>query len=93
MEQMQIDQAAIIPIDYEHGDLPATVRQFKPVVFQEGNAFCCILGPDPQSGIFGCGDSKEEAIRDWNNHFLDEIDNPTEGNETTRYILDNLNTF
>ena len=90
---MEIDQAAVIPIDYEHTDLPATVRQFKPVVFKEGDAFCCILGPDPQSGVFGCGDSKEDAIRDWNNHFLDEINNPTEGNETTRYILANLNTF
>ena len=93
MEQMRVDQGAVTEIDYEHADVPEPVKQFKPVVFREGNVFCCLLGPDPQSGIFGCGESQEDAIRDWNNHFLAEIDNPTEGNETTRYILDNLNTF
>jgi hypothetical protein len=93
MEQMQIDEAAKISMDYEHDELPESVKQFKPVLFKEGNAFCVVLGPDPQAGIFGCGDTKEQALQDWNNHFLNEIDNPTEGNETTRYILDNLNTF
>lgn len=93
MEQMLIAKEAIVDINYGDTQLPSFVQQFKPTVFREGNAFCVLLGPDPQAGIFGCGDTLESALKDWDNHLSDEIGNPTAGNETTRYILDNLNTF
>ena len=93
MEQMKINPEAIVSVDYENQDLPTSVQQFKPPVFREGNAFCVLLGPDPQSGIFGCGRSVEEALRDWDNHLADEIDNPRENNETTHYVMSHLNTF
>ncbi len=93
MEQMKVPETAIVEINYDDQSLPLYLQQFKPTVFREGNAFCVILGPDPQAGVFGCGDTVQEAIKDWDNHMSDEISNPTEGNETTRYILDNLNTF
>ena len=93
MEQMDIDKMAKIDLNYNDPDLPAPVRQFKPVLFKEGDSFCMLLGPDPQEGIFGCGNTANDAIQDWEHHFNDEIENPTEGNETTRFILDSLNTF
>jgi hypothetical protein len=93
MEQMKIGRKAKIDLNYDDPNLPAAVHQFKPVLFREGESFCMLLGPDPQEGIFGCGDSVDVAISDWDRHFNEEIDNPTEGNETTRFILDNLNTF
>lgn len=93
MDQMKVDEKAKIALNYEDPDLPGSVSQFKPILFKEGDSYCVLLGPDPQEGVFGCGDSPEAAMKDWVKHFNDEIDNPTEGNETTRFILDNLNTF
>jgi len=48
----------------------------KPVIFQEGNPFCCLLGTDPQAGVFGCGDSLKEAIADWDQHLKERIKAP-----------------
>jgi hypothetical protein len=93
MNQMKINPEALISVDFKNQDLPTSVQHFKPTVFKDGDAFCVILGPDPQEGIFGCGNTLEEALRDWDHHLSDEIDDPTENNETTRYVLDNLNTF
>lgn len=32
---------------------------------KEGDSYCCILGPDPQTGIVGCADTPEGAVKDW----------------------------
>jgi hypothetical protein len=93
MEQMKVDEKAVIHVNYQDENLSAAVQQFQPVLYKDGNAVCALLGPDPQSGIFGRGVSVETALKDWDSNFNTEIDNPREGNETTRYILDNLNTF
>jgi hypothetical protein len=93
MEQMKINPEAVITVDFQNENLPTSVQQLKPEVFREEDAFCVILGPDPFAGIFGCGETLEEALRDWDNNLADEIENPTEGNETTRYILEILNRF
>jgi hypothetical protein len=93
MKQMDVDKTARIDLDYNDADLPEPVRQFKPVLYKDGDSFSILLGPDPQEGVYGRGLSVDEAIKNWEQHFNDEIDNPREGNETTRFILDNLNTF
>jgi len=62
---MIVDKNAIIRIDYDADDLPATAKEYKPVLFREGNLICCMLGSDPRSGIFGCGSTLAEAIKDW----------------------------
>jgi hypothetical protein len=90
---MTIDKNAKIELNYNDPDLPTPVRQFKPVLFKEGNSFCMVLGPYPQEGVFGCGNTANQAIKDWEHHFNNEIENPTEGNEMTRFILDSLNKF
>jgi len=62
---MKVDNNAIIRIDYDADDLPATAKQYKPILFREGSLICCLLGPDPRSGIFGCGPTLSEALKDW----------------------------
>ncbi len=52
-------------MDYESLVLPPLFRQFQPAVFQDGDEFCCILGPDPERGIFGCAATLEQSIKDW----------------------------
>jgi hypothetical protein len=63
-----LDPSRIWPIDYADPLLPAEAREAKPTVYAntpEHNVFCCIVGGNPQNGIFGQGPSPHEAIRDW----------------------------
>lgn len=67
---------SIVTIDYQSEGIPLTARMFKPTVFKEGAAFCCILGEDPQMGIFGCGDTPQEALTDWALAFEKRVNDP-----------------
>jgi len=66
---MEVNKNAIIRIDYDASDLPETAKELKPVLFREGNVICCLSGSDPRSGIFGCGSTLSEAIKDWDADF------------------------
>lgn len=55
-----------ITLDYDDPRLPANVRVFKPVVWRDETLYCVISGPNAQQGIFGCGESIEAALQDWN---------------------------
>lgn len=90
MKQMVIRDEAVVHVDYESSDLPATVRQFKPVIYEEGNAFCCILGPDRDKGIYSCGGSVKEAIHNWDASFHKRLSNYKEDDEVARFVLDTL---
>jgi hypothetical protein len=71
MEQMAIDPQARIEIDFQAWPLTSATQKLQPVVFQEGDSFCCLLGPDPQQGIFGCSQTPYEAVTDWEQHLHD----------------------
>ncbi|MBN9383170.1 MAG: hypothetical protein J0H74_20610 [Chitinophagaceae bacterium] len=75
---MKVDKNAIIRIDYDADDLPPAAKEYKPVLFREGNLICCLLGSDPRSGIFGCGATLSEAIKDWDadlkRHMAKQVD-------------------
>jgi len=92
MEQMNVPESQKVDFDFENPKLDRTTRILQPLVFREGEGFCCLLGPDPQAGVFGCGDSAEGAVQDWETHvnaFLQTADN---SDETAQYIRDMLNT-
>lgn len=90
MKQMVISDEVVVHLDYGSGDLPAAVRQFKPVVYKEGDLFCCILGPDRKSGVFGCGVSLKEAIKDWDVNFHKRLNAGREDDEVAQFLRDNL---
>lgn len=87
---MVIKDEAVVPVNYESLDLPATVRQFKPTVFKEGNMYCCILGPDRQKGVFASGSSVKEAIRNWDANVHIRLNRHKEDDEVARFMLDSL---
>lgn len=60
MKQLKINQELIVD-----AALTGAAAVLKPVVFREGDSFCCIIGPDPVEGVFGCGDTPAEAVADW----------------------------
>ncbi|MHA4810830.1 hypothetical protein ACX0G9_22170 [Flavitalea flava] len=97
MTQMQVDDSLVIYINYDAGGWPQSFKEFRPVLYQEGNLFCCLLGPDQKIGIFGCGETKEEAIKDWDCDFnrrikLAESHTHNINNEVTQFLLDSLAT-
>jgi hypothetical protein len=69
MEQMKLDGLEVIELNYDDPILPELVRRFKPSVWREGEKVCCLLGPDKQTGILGCGESVEDALQDWTTEF------------------------
>ena len=86
MEQMQPTGLEVISIDYDADTTPLSVRQTHPLVFKDGNAVCCVLGPDPQRGIFGCGDTVTAALSDFDVHFQQVLEHPIQGDPVSEFI-------
>jgi len=93
MKQMKIDPAYKVDIDFTAPGTKASLKTLQPVVFKEGNAFCCLLGEDPTVGIFGCGDTAFEAINDWEISLQKRIDHHEENDELANYVIDSLKQY
>jgi hypothetical protein len=90
MEQMNMDKLDVVSIDYQQADFPESVRKLKPIVYKDGDSFCCLLGPDPQEGVFGCGQTAEKALADWDVHAKDRAINHPYGDELAAFIVRQL---
>ena len=60
-----IDDQGIYHPDYSSPLVPESIKLLKPLIRRDGNAFCILHGPAPEAGIFGCGDTPEEAMKDF----------------------------
>lgn len=60
MHHFYIDPEKIIKVE-----LTGVASILKPVVYVEGKNYCCLLGLDPESGIFGKGRTLEKALAEW----------------------------
>jgi hypothetical protein len=92
MIQMTMPKEAVITIDFLAGKYSRMVQLFQPLVYRDGNAYCSVLGPNPQEGITGCGASPGEALADWEDHLrkrMKQIKDKPE-NEADAYVLDKL---
>jgi len=65
MKNINTNEVELVAIDYTSLDLPEKARQLQPIVFMDGTAYCCLLGPDPQTGVFARGNTPVEAIENW----------------------------
>ena len=86
MKQLKVPKEIEITIDFSDPGLPASVSLFHPVMFQEGNSFCCLLGPDTTQGIFGCGFTQQEAIEEWDAVLQERINSSDENDSVLQYI-------
>jgi hypothetical protein len=94
MEQMNIPDEKRVAVNYSDQTFPEAIKVLQPIVFQEEGSFCCVLGPDPQSGIFGCGDTAERALLDWNTHLQQAMVHNEEADpEVIRYVNEKLLTL
>ena len=46
-------------------DIFSHIRKENPVIYNDGDAYCCVSGPNPVEGVFGCGHSPADALKDW----------------------------
>jgi hypothetical protein len=90
MEQMSLSGLETVPVNFEQEDLPPSIKEFMPAVYRDGDAYCCILGPDPLAGVFGCGDSLTEALKDWDHQLKERIKEHEDGDPVAEYIMDTM---
>ena len=51
-------------VSFEEPDIPASVKNFRPDVYQDGGIYYCILGADADA-ITGSGDTVMSAMKEW----------------------------
>ncbi len=90
MEHFDVPDEMKVPLDYSDKLLSPAVRTFKPILFQDGEWFGCVLGPNPQHGIFGFGDTPAEAFNDWEKNLKERIRHPRKNDEVVKYIFEVL---
>lgn len=57
-----------------------------PTVFKDGDSYCCILGSDPKVGVFGCGNTPEEAVKNWDDALKDHLSTAGKNDEVVQYV-------
>lgn len=77
-----------VDIDFSEEVLPKSARTLRPLVWKDGDSFCCVLGPDPSTGVFGSGDTPMLAIVDWDVHLTNRLADPAENDEVVEYVKD-----
>lgn len=61
-----------VDIDYSGYDIET--QKLQPTVYKEDeNSFGCLTGPDPETGIYGQGDTPEAAILAWRSKLEDRF--------------------
>jgi hypothetical protein len=88
MEQLNVPEDQKLPIDYEDLSFPESVRKLRPLVFNEDDTICVILGPDRHEGVAGSGATIEEALKDWDAQLSDRIRYHKGDDEIALYIID-----
>lgn len=90
MVHMNIADANKIEVDFREEYLPISIKLFKPVLFHEGEIYYCLLGPDPEDGIFGYGNTTNEALINWDNHLRERIKSKDPTDEVAQYVINLL---
>ena len=92
MHQLVIPKDILVEIDFTDPSVPVSVKQFRPLLWREGNSFCCLLGPDMVHGVFGCGSTAEETLTDWSDNLQYRLDHPQENDCIVQYVEDVLHS-
>lgn len=74
MKQMPVPKEIQVPFNYESSEVSELIKQLRPLIFQDGNEFICIFGPDMETGVFGHGFSIQDALLDWENKLKERLE-------------------
>jgi hypothetical protein len=86
MHQFQQPIEAIVQVP-----LTGAASILQPVIFKEGNAFCCILGPNAHDGVFGCGKTPQAAVKAWDKDLKKHLATAAADDEVVKYVQDIIN--
>ncbi len=80
---MKVPDELVVKVEYT-----GAAVALQPTVFVEGDSYCCLLGPDPETGVFGCGDTPDEALKDWDKNLRKRLASAQPGDEIAKYVKD-----
>jgi hypothetical protein len=86
MEQMNTDGLQVVRIDYSMADIPESVQETRPTLYQKGDQYHCVLGPDEARGIVGHGATLKEALIDFDHHFKIRLGKPDRNDPVSEFI-------
>jgi hypothetical protein len=81
MKQMHPKPESVINIP-----LSGAAKALQPILFKEGKDFCCLLGPNPQEGVFGCGNTPKQALLDWELHLKEHLATAGDKDEVVQHV-------
>jgi hypothetical protein len=88
MEQMNVDESMKVDVDFSEEVLPKSARMLEPLVWKVDEKYCCLLGPDQLTGVFGSGETPLLAIVDWDTNLTSRLATATEEDEVAQYVKD-----
>jgi len=91
MQQMNVPEDCKVSINFDDESLHPAVKTLQPLLFTDGNGFCCLLGPDFTAGVMGCGATADAAVKNWEANLHKRISNPGKEDVVATFILDKLN--
>ena len=86
MKQLEVPSEMKVDIDFDDKKVPESARTFQPVLFKDGDSYCCVLGPDPQQGVFGCGKTPIAALKDWDKSLKQRMKANDKNDEVSLFI-------
>jgi len=90
MNDKDFDNLELIEFDFDQQWVPKRAQKLRPRLYRDGYAYCCVFGPDLQVGIYGCGDSPEEAIMEWTDDLDQRIKGLTGDDNAAHLALEHL---
>ena len=90
MKQLDVPDEIKVEVDFSDKQVPESAKIFNPLVFKDGDSYCVVLRPDPQEGVFGCGRTPVEALKDWDEHLKEKKEITDPNDEVAFYINETL---
>jgi hypothetical protein len=90
MEQMKSEGLDIAVVDFDDPSLPENVRALRPLVWHDKTQYCVLLGPDPDNGVFGRGETVHAALEQWNWNLQERMLRPEADDDVAQFIRDSL---
>jgi hypothetical protein len=90
MKQMDVPEEMKVEYNLDDWQVPVSAKILQPVLFKDGDSYCCVLGPDPTEGILGCGPTPDLALQDWDVHVRELLDAGNAAGDVAEFIRVNL---
>lgn len=90
MVQMHVAPQDRVDVNFQRESLPISIKIFQPVLFQDGEGYGCLWGPDFHAGIYGQGKTAEEALSNWDLHLRDRIKSKDHEDDVAQHVINIL---